>query len=179
MRKQITAAISAGLLMSAVAADVASRALAQAPAANPAQIEASPEATVRALYRHVRKTLAPDGGRLGAPWEARNRARFFTPRLQKLFAADEIYAKKQGGLGRLDFDPFIDGQDGEIKDLSLKTLSADDRAATILAQFTSFGAPRKIVFSLAAEPAGWRIDEVRATHEALGWTLSKILSGRP
>lgn len=60
----------------------------------------------------------------------------------------------------IDFDPFVDGQDFEIKSYSLKAESKTADRARILAIFTNMGEPRQVAYDMVATKAGWRIHDI-------------------
>ena len=91
-------------------------------------------------------------------------ARYFVPALTKLIAKDLAESKKKQEVGRLDFDPFIGGQDWEATKIELKVApgTSADRA-TGTARFTAVGdkEPTVVTLDLVKTPAGWRIADIR------------------
>lgn len=81
-------------------------------------------------------------------------------------------------MGRLDFDPFVGGQDWEIGGLKVKEIYRSGGEAQVRADFANFGEPRSILFSLVREDGGWRIDDIASTLPPR-WVLSNILTGTP
>jgi len=101
----------------------------------------------------------------------------YSKRLRTLF--DKDAAETQGGeVGRLDFNPIVDGQDWEIGGLTLKEVYRSGGEARVRADFANFGKPRSLLFSLVREDWEWRIDDIAETVPPR-WTLSKILKGSP
>src|SRR5215813_7864739 len=96
-------------------------------------------------------------------------------RLRGLMAADRKQTPK-GEVGRLDFDPFVNGQDWEIKKLVVTETERKGDRATVRATFDNFDEPREIEFQLVRQQRRWLIDDV-ASRIKPRWTLSKILSG--
>ena len=96
-----------------------------------------------------------------------------TPRLRSAWAAEEKDAN--GEVGRLDFSPFLDGQDSEIKGAKVKGTpgphAADQRIVTV--DFVN-GHPVKLIYYFERGPRGWLIDEIQKVG-ADGWTLSVLL----
>lgn len=140
----------------------------QAPAEQ--KTVSAPVAFVAGIY----ETYTDDGG--GDPVQP-GRAGIYSKRLQALFDKDAA-GTPDGEAGRLDFDPFVDGQDWEVGGLKLKDVYQSGGEARVRADFANFGQPRSILISLVREDGEWRIDDIAETL-APRWTLSKILEGAP
>ncbi len=134
------------------------------PAAPP-----TPEAVVRALYQHYLDTQ-PDtlvAFNYVDPGVAKD---YFEPTLAKLLVTD-------GGLEepRLEFDPFVDGQEFEISSVDYVAKPISAKEAQVTAQFNNFDERKTIIYKLLRTQVGWRISDV-------SWgggreTLRKLLSG--
>ena len=98
----------------------------------------------------------------------------YSPRLNALFALDVKEA--HGEVGRIDFDFWMNGQDGTVSALKISKLpveNASDREI-IVAKFKNEQAPNEIHFYFERTAKGWRLDDARSmTGET--WTLSLIL----
>jgi hypothetical protein len=129
------------------------------------QTRAEPAPTITAIYKQYQGKGDPKVSK-GA----------YTARLQKLMAADEKQAK--GEVGRLDFDPFVNGQDWEIKKLVVTETGRKGDRATVRATFVNIDEPQDIEFQLVRGQQRWLIDEITSRRKPR-WTLSKILSGAP
>jgi len=90
-------------------------------------------------------------------------ARYFVPAVAKLIGEDIATSAKRQEVGKLDFDPFIGGQDWAPTRIELKLLAgaAADRA-TGTARFTAPGEkePTTVTLDLAKTAAGWRIADI-------------------
>jgi hypothetical protein len=90
-------------------------------------------------------------------------ARYFVPSVAKLIGLDVAEAAKRNEVGKLDFDPFIGGQDWSPTRIELKVSAgaAADRA-TGTAQFTPPGEkqPTVVTLDLAKTAAGWRVADI-------------------
>lgn len=60
----------------------------------------------------------------------------------------------------IDFDPFVDAQDFEIKSFTLKAERKDAERARIVASFDNMGEPRRVTYDLVSTKAGWRIHDI-------------------
>lgn len=79
-------------------------------------------------------------------------------RLNALYDAD---AKEAGDeIGRIDFDPYINGQDYEIKKLKIdKPLYAGGKAI-VHVTFENFSDPQDLGIALVKEGEGWKVDDI-------------------
>ena len=125
-----------------------------------------PEAAMRAFYTALEKeTPAP-----AIPWSAR---------MEALFALDLKEAQAAGDeIGRVDFDYFINGQDGQIAK-SVVTAHAVDGAPgrrIVVVRFENFDMPQENHFYWQRDAAGaWTLDDVRSFGEDGGFVLSHLL----
>lgn len=109
-------------------------AAAGSPAAEP-----SPEATVREAYAVTIRQLASTGPKPAEPpFRPPHRQRLMTKELSGLFARDELFMKESGDQGHIGSDPFIGGQDGEVRNLRVTLGERAGDRATVLADFQSF-----------------------------------------
>ena len=146
----VLASISAGMLAALVAPGCAQDAAAQAFLQG-----------VYATYQKSDKALD-----IGSEQKA---ARYFVPLLAKLIGQDVAASKKRNEVGKLDFDPFIGGQDWAPTrvDLAVAAGTAADRA-TGTARFTAPGEnkPSVVTLDLAKTGAGWRIADIHWAGQA-------------
>ena len=98
----------------------------------------------------------------------------YTPHLAALFALD---TKEAGGeVGRLDFEPWTNAQDNEIKSVKISTSAVDNGPTrkVVIAQFKNIGTPEEIHFYFEQTKDGWKLDDMRSV-KSQPWTLSLIL----
>lgn len=96
-------------------------------------------------------------------------ARYFVPALAKLIAQDLAQSAKRNEVGKLDFDPFIGGQDWAPTKIDLKVMAgatADHLTGT--ARFTPLGEKQATVVTLdlTKTAAGWRIADIHWAGQA-------------
>lgn len=100
----------------------------------------------------------------------------FTPRLKALF---DLEKKDAGGeVGRLDFDYWINGQDGKVANVSVKGVPVEGAARdreVVIATFKSLSTPEEIHFYFEKAGGRWLLDDVRSLKGEEPWTLSLIL----
>lgn len=133
----------AGLLL------VASAAFGQAP---------GPDSIVRLLYQHYIDT--PEGLVFSFDYtDPTVASNYLEPSLARIIVADA-----RNDPPRLDFDPFVGGQDFEIKSVDLETrVLAKDRAE-VVAHFKNFDEEETRIFTVVATKRGWRIYDVRGAE---------------
>jgi hypothetical protein len=139
-------------------------------AAQPAQAEwtkgvADPVAYVRSIYDTYLASREPQD-----PSAA------YSPALQALIEADR---KEAGGeVGRLDFDPWINGQDWEIASVDVREEAASGGGRIVVARFSNMGTRTENRFSFTRAGDKWLIDDIENvggpadTH----WRLKQLLS---
>ena len=121
-----------------------------APAASGA-----PETVVRDIYKHYLETEPERLIPFDYTAPATTRA-YFDAVLAKLLVADG-----KRGDPRLNFDPFVDGQDFEIDRVALATTALSPKEATVTARFLNFDEPKLITYKLTMTADGWRIADVQ------------------
>ncbi len=116
--------------------------------------DAKPEEIVKNLY----DSYAIEGGfdYMGD----KLRPRYFTQAtgdlLKKVFVKSE--ADNEPGI---DYEPLIDGQDGEVKGLVITPTASTPVKATVEARFTSFEDKMTVIFDFVPEKNVWKIDDIR------------------
>ncbi len=98
-----------------------------------------------------------------------------TPRLQKLYDVDRKEAGNE--VGRIDFDIFMDAQDGTITDVDVRGVpveNASDREV-VTAKFRNLGKRHEVHFYFEKVHGEWRLDDARGLTGPEPWTLSLIL----
>jgi len=94
-----------------------------------------------------------------------------SPYLDKLFSHTLVGLIKtdncvsSGEVGVLDWDPFINGQDGEVQKLVTRVVRRDNDKAVVEASFLSFKRKQSVLFDMVLEKGTWRIDDIRPLGE--------------
>ena len=136
--------------------------------------EPTPDATVRKAYEATQKTL--DGGG-EPPWRPPHRDQLMSRSLAELFARDDLFQDESGDIGHLGADPFINGEDGELKDLRVALAGKAARGrARVVATFRSFGQKMAVRFLMVEEGDGWRIDDIVNRVEGKAYSIRAALS---
>ena len=94
-------------------------------------------------------------------------------RLNALIEKDANEASGQSG--RIQFDPYVNGQDFDITDVELREPYYAGGRAMVHVQLRNFGAPQNLGFMLVNENGGWKIDNVWGVAEDHGYDLLDIL----
>jgi len=135
--------------------------------------DATPRGPVADAYAITIKTLAGKGQ---PAWRPPHRDKLMSRELAALFARDDLFQKESGDMGQIGADPFLNGQDGEIKKLSLDTIPVAAGKATVVASFRSFGKPVTVQFKMIRENGGWRIDDIVDQFEGKDYSIRAALS---
>jgi hypothetical protein len=85
---------------------------------------------------------------------------YFTPELAALIAMDMQLAEKNNEPPALDSDPFVDGQDWDIKSFSADVKDTGPDTAAGVVTMDNMDAKRTVELALKKTPAGWRIDDI-------------------
>ncbi len=136
--------------------------------------DTTPDGTVKDAYAVTAKTLSGPGE---PPWRPPHRDKLLSKSLAALFARDDLYQQESGEMGQIGADPFIDGQDGEVKNLSVVvTQKPADGRALVTASFRSFRQPVTVRFKMVQEATGWRIDDIVNRFEGKDYSIREELS---
>ncbi|SHO63014.1 hypothetical protein SAMN02745172_01241 [Pseudoxanthobacter soli DSM 19599] len=119
---------------------------------------------------------SPDSPAVSA-FDASRRKAYFTPRLLKLIEALDRGGAAEGGvLGRLGFDPVIDGFDDDLSNFALSQPVEVGGTAMSSATFSVNGMPSEIVFIMIKTDGKWRVDDIERISDVAPWSLSSLLS---
>jgi hypothetical protein len=124
------------------------------PVPPPSGPDAKPEEIVKNLYDRY---LAESYDYMDEPL----RAHYFTQATDKLLKKvfDKSKADDEPGI---DYEPLIDGQDGEVKGLTIVTTASTPTRATVEARFVSFEDKTTVIFDFVLEKTSWKIDDIRS-----------------
>lgn len=145
-----------------------------APRDAPSAIEAAiadPADVIRPLYDRYLNPADPAATSYPAladqaPWSADLRAKIL----------DMIARSNAANAPILNFDPFVNAQDGDTAALAVTTEGVVENShASVRAAFTQSGVPQEVVYDLIWEGGGWRIDNMRTS----GWDLRQIVTSNP
>ena len=134
----------------------------------------TPAGTVMDAYAVTRKTLASSGP---PPWRPPHRDKLMSKGLAALFARDDLYQDETGEIGHIGADPFINGQDGEVKLLKVNVVEEPENGrALVNASFRSFKQQVTVRFRMIEEGGGWRIDDIINRFEGKDYSVRDMLS---
>jgi hypothetical protein len=126
----------------------------------------TPRALLEALYSPYSKGDSFD-------WSSWDEAQFRSAELNKLFEADAREAK--GEIGRLDFDPYIDGQDYKLAVFTTGEPAIDGDLAKVEVTFKNFELAEDLMFTLVKEAGGWKVDDVVSSDKNFPYSLKAIM----
>ncbi len=127
-----------------------------------------PEAFVRGVYASYSA-----GKVVGLPREA------LSPELHRLLARDERDAR--GGVGRLDFDPWVNGQDFELRGVELIGNAQSVNRYRVAVSFENMGERNVNRVDFEKRRGKWYLADIRNEQPGSrtgGWVLSKLLAGQ-
>ncbi|HEY5798416.1 MAG TPA: DUF3828 domain-containing protein, partial [Bosea sp. (in: a-proteobacteria)] len=112
-----------------------------------------------------------------APWQPPHRDKLMSKGLAALFARDDLYQQEAGEMGNLGADPFLSGQDGEIKNLRVTvTQPPANGKALVTAAFRSFEQPVSVRFRMVEEGGAWMIDDIVNRVDGKDYPVREALS---
>lgn len=117
----------------------------------------APEAVVKDLYK------THDNGN-GKILDGKNRAlldKYFDKNLAGLMWKD--LTTHQEEVGVLDFDPFFNAQEIEIKNFAVGAAKIENGAASVPVTFNNYDRKEKLVYSLVEQGAAWKISDIKYT----------------
>jgi hypothetical protein len=116
--------------------------------------EATPEDIVKNLYDSF--AIVPGFDYMGDKLRPRYFSQATNDLLKKVFTKSE--ADNEPGI---DYEPLIDGQDGEVKGLTIAATTTTPTKVTVEARFTSFDDKMTVIFDFVLEKNTWKIDDIR------------------
>jgi len=108
-------------------------------------------------------------------WSKWDESKFRSTHLNELFARD--LEEANGGIGRLDFDPYIDGQDYRITGLKFGDPTIAGDTAKVEVTFKNFDTPEDLMFTLVKQTDGWKVDDVVSSNKEFPYSLKAIMEG--
>ena len=129
------------------------------PAANVAAAGVTPEAVVADLYKVHAEEFRTNRYRIMSGKDRKILDKYFDKNLADLIWKD--LTTHQGEVGVLDFDPFYDTQDPDIKNLKVSPGVISGETATASVSFTNSGRKETLVYSLIKQNGAWRISDIK------------------
>jgi hypothetical protein len=133
----------------------------------PALAYDTPKALLEALYTPY---LAGDSFK----WDNWDESKLRSKELNDLFAKD--LKEADSDVGRLDFDPYIDGQDYVVTDLKYGEPTITGDTAKVEVTFKNMDSPEDLMFTLVKEADGWKIDNVVSSSNEYPYDLKAIMT---
>jgi hypothetical protein len=126
--------------------------------ANPAQ-QTAPDALVKDLYKVHGQDFETQDERILDGKSRRLLDKYFDKNLANLFWKD--LTTHQEEVGVIDFDPFYNAQDIEIKNLSVGKAKIEGEKATVPVSFNNYDQKETITYLLAKENGAWKISDIK------------------
>lgn len=103
-------------------------------------------------------------------------ASFFSEGLKALYEQDAADSERLGGIARLDFDPWVNGQDYQITELFIGDGElTSDTTATVPVDFKNFDTVNNSWVYAVREADGWKIDDIENFDPEYPYRLRAIL----
>ncbi len=101
---------------------------------------------------------------------------FFSEGLKALYAQDAADSERLGGIARIDFDPWINGQDFQVTELFIGDGElTSDTTATVPVDFKNFDQVNNTWVYAVKEADGWKIDDIENFDPEYPYRLREIL----
>lgn len=101
---------------------------------------------------------------------------YFSDALNQLFT-DEWNNRPEGEIGVPDFDPVIDGQDGEAENVEIGEPVIIDKTAELEVSFDN-GGRHTLFYTLAYEHGGWKVDDIANQQGEYPWSLVDLFTSQ-
>ena len=92
--------------------------------------------------------------------------RFFEPTLARAMQRDYQLAQRNGVPPTLNGDPFVDAQEWEVTNLSIRAAAAGEQATGIVS-FVNFKQKKTLAVELVQTKSGWRIADIAGAGGSL------------
>jgi hypothetical protein len=131
---------------------------AQRPTVVPTVQESSPEAVVADLYKVHEQEFKTSRFRIMSGKDRRLLDKYFDKNLADLIWKD--LTTHVGEVGVLDFDPFYNAQDADIKNLKVSPAIVNGDTAESTVTFTNYDKKEKLIYTLVKQDGSWKISNI-------------------
>lgn len=111
----------------------------------------------------------------GFNWRRWDQSQLLSSGLNALYARDAAESEARQEVGRIDFDPFVNGQDFDVTDLTFGPAEVSGETAEVVVRFANFETPQTVTLSLVAEAGRWKIDDAANDNADYPYRLRDIL----
>ncbi len=120
-----------------------------------------PENLVKELYQIHDQDVKGNKDRILSGKNRKMLDKFFDQTLADFIWKD--LTTERDGVGVLDFDPFYNAQDFDIKNFSVAKAKINGRQATVIVKFTNSGTKESLKYQLVRQTPGWKISDIEYT----------------
>lgn len=106
-------------------------------------------------------------------WQGWDESQLRSAGLNALYEKDRI--ESAGNIGRLDFDPYVNGQDYLVTDVIIGEPAVTGDTASVTVSLRNFDQPLDVVFYLVREDGRWKIDDMENSGTEYPYRLRAIL----
>ena len=119
----------------------------------------TPDSVVKELYKIHDQDMKGNDDRILSGKNRKMIDKFFDRTLADFIWKDLTTHKDEVGV--LDFDPFYNAQDFEIKNLSISKGKIIGSKATVVVKFQNFGAKVSLTYHLIRQNSAWKISDIK------------------
>ena len=106
-------------------------------------------------------------------WQSWDESQLRSAGLNALYEKDRI--ESAGNIGRLDFDPYVNGQDYLVTDVVIGEPAVAGHTASVKVSLSNFDRPMEVTFYLVREDGRWKIDDMENFDPEYPYRLRAIL----
>lgn len=124
----------------------------------------TPDALVKELYKTHDQDLKKSADTILNGKSRKLLDKFFDQTLAN-FIWKDLTAKREG-VGVLDFDPFYNAQDFDVKNFSVSPAKIDDTKASVVVKFTNSGRKNSLNYRLVRRNSAWKISDIEYSESS-------------
>lgn len=121
----------------------------------------TPDSVVKELYKIHNQDLKSNRDSILNNRNRQNLDKFFDKTLADFIWKDLTTHRNEVGV--LDFDPFYNAQDFDIKNFLISSVKTINLKSSVTVKFTNAGRKDTLVYQLVKQAAGWKITDIRYT----------------
>jgi hypothetical protein len=155
-----TETVQTNLNTGTVEANTANSNAAETAVSNASSLQESPpDALVKDLYKTHGEDFKNNTDRILNGKSRTNLDKYFDKTLADFFWKDLTTHKDE--IGVLDFDPFYNAQDADIKKLNIGPPKIEGERATVVVTFENFGEKQTLTYLMVRQNAVWKISDIK------------------
>ena len=139
-----------------------------------------PPAIVNAIYARAAKGKGDGGGAFIIESKAA-KAKYLSKALVELWARADAHTPK-GDIGPVDFDPFTNSQEPDVKSFKAVAERLEADKAVVAVTITGRGTPRAkpadqiVRYDFVRDAGQWKIDDISSASDGEAWSIRGMLA---